>query len=345
MRLHPERTRDFVRAAFEALGATPEDALVIADYIVFTSLRGVDSHGIRYVPVWADEIRRGKMKARYEARLVRDTGAVALFHGDNGLGVPVGHRAMQCAVEKACRYGVGLAGTSHTNQLGSLAFYAALALGHGMIGMVVTNAQGRFMAPWGGRTPMIGNNPLAVAIPAGDEEPVLLDMAMSVVARGKIVLAADEGRPIPEGWATTREGLPTTDAVLGAAGLLLPIGGPKGSGLSIVIGSLCACLTGAAFDSQIVGPGNQPRNSGQLFLAIRPDAFVDPGEFRSRMDERIRELRTSEPAAGCDRVYLPGEKEAVTRRERLASGIPVSQKLVDDLRGLAAELGLEEGLD
>jgi LDH2 family malate/lactate/ureidoglycolate dehydrogenase len=345
MRLQPDRTRDFVRAVFEALGATTADAHVVADYIVFTSLRGVDSHGLRYVLAWSDEIRRGKMKSRYVSRVVRDTGAVALFNGDNGLGVPIGARAMECAVQKASRYGVGLAGTSHTNQLGALAYYAMMALDHRMIGMVVTNAQGKFMAPWGGRTPLIGNNPLAVAIPAGSEEPVVLDMAMSVAARGKIKLAAEEGRPIPEGWATTREGLPTTDAALAAVGLLLPIGGPKGSGLSIMIGCLCACLTEAAFDDEIEGSGTRRRNSGQLFLAIKPDAFVDPGRFRARMDERIRRIRSSEPVAGSDRVYLPGEKEALTRQERLANGIPASQQLVDQLHDLAAQLGLSERLD
>lgn len=345
MRLQPDRVDDFVVAVFEALGATVADAHAVAHYIVATSLRGVDSHGLRYVLSWSDEVRRGKMKSRYASRVVRDTGAVALFHGDNGLGAPIGVRAMEYAVEKASHYGVGLVGASHTNQLGALGYYAMMALDRGMIGMVVTNAQGRFMAPWGGRTPLIGNNPLAVAIPAGTEEPIVLDMAMSVAARGKIMLAAEEGKPIPEGWATTREGLPTTDAALAVAGLLLPIGGHKGSGLSIVTGCLCACLTEAAFDSEIEGPGTRQRNSGQLFLAIRPDAFVDPGEFRTRMDERIGVLRASEPVAGSDRVYLPGEKEALTRQERLAKGIPASPRLVDELHDLAAQLGLSERLD
>lgn len=340
VRLETEQVREFVAAAFRALGATATDAEVIADYMVFTSLRGIDSHGLRYVVVWSDEIRRGKMKAAYDPKVVRDFGAVTLLHGDNGLGAPNGARAMDHAVRKAEEYGVGLAGMGHTNQLGSLAYYANMALSQGMIGVVMTNAQGRFMAPWGARTPLIGNNPLAVAIPAGSEEPVLLDMAMSVAARGKIGVAADEGHPIPEGWATTKDGQPTTDANLAADGLLLPIGGPKGSGLSIVIGCLCACLTQASFDDEIIGTGNSVRNSGQLFLAVRPGAFVDLDELHARMDRRIRQIRSAEPTAGSDRVYLPGEKEALTRRERLERGIPVSGKLLAELSRLAVELGL-----
>lgn len=334
--------KNYVRAVTETAGLSPEHAQIMADTLVEADLRNVHTHGVNALSGYVRRLQGGGANARPNLRVVKERGGIAVVDGGAGMGQVVAHFAMSRAVERARQNGIGAVAARNSSHFGAAAYYAAMALGHDMIGLATTSAGNR-IAPIGGRTPVVGNNPLAWAIPAGKEQPFLLDMAQSVVAAGKLGMAARKGEKIPLGWALDKDGRPTDDPRAGAGGLLVPIGGPKGFGLAIVMDVLSGALSGAALGRELARThqADKPSQIGHFFLAIDVGQFEEIETFKARVDRMIRDVKDSDPAEGTRELFMPGELEWNARRERLQHGIPLLTSIVDDLETLAADLGLD----
>ena len=325
----------------ERLGLPPEDARQVAGCLMLAELRGVDSHGLVRLPVYAGRIQARVVNPRPAIAVEQRFAAVALVDGDNGLGPVVGCRAMDEAVRLAEQCGAGFVGVRHSNHFGAAAFYVERALAKGFIGIAVSNAPPH-MAAFGGRGRFLGTNPMAVAIPAGKEMPLVFDASSSVVARGKIIMAAHRNLPIPEGWAIDPEGRPTTDAAAALAGAVLPFGGPKGSAISFLIDIFSGVLTGAAFALHLNTLENlhAVQNLGHVFAAYRTDLFLPAADFARRMDEILRMLKAAAPAPGVERVLAPGEVEFAMEARHRKHGILLSKEVMAQLAQLGGELGV-----
>lgn len=324
-----------VQAIFEANGLPTADAAVVAETLVEADLRNVRSHGVMRVPVYLRGLAGGSIVAQPSIQTVQDSGAVAVLDAGHGMGQVGAHAAMQLAIERAKGVGVGAVGLRASNHCGALAYYAMMALPAGCIGLAITNA-GINMAPTGGRDRLVGNNPLAIAVPTRRDWPMVLDMATSVAAGGKLDMAIIRNEAIPLGWALDKDGSPTTDAKAARdGGSLLPVGGPKGYGLSVMLDVLAGVLAGARF-----GAGLGMAGSGQFFLAIDVERFMPLTEFNDRMDALIDQLHGSALAPGAGRIFVSGEIEAAARSQRLAEGIPIEVLILDQLEAAAVAAGV-----
>lgn len=332
---------DFSCGALERLEVPPGDARQVAECLLLAELRGVDSHGLVRLPVYTRRIQAKVVKARPVITVESRYAAVALVDGDNGLGPVVGCRAMDAALDLAERCGAGFVGVRHSNHFGAAAYYVERAIARGYIGCAVSNAPPN-MAAFGGRERFLGTNPMAVGIPAGEEKPLIFDASSSVMARGKIIMAAHRNLPIPEGWAIDPQGQPTTDAVEALAGAVLPFGGPKGSAISFIIDILSGVLTGASFALHLntLENLNAVQNLGHVFTAFRTDLFLPAAEFRRRMDEILRMLKASPPGPGVAGVLAPGEVEFEKEALNRELGIPLPAEVVTQLTGLGGEVGI-----
>jgi LDH2 family malate/lactate/ureidoglycolate dehydrogenase len=343
--LYPEAAlRRFTVALFEKVGVPPADAARTADNLIEANLRGVDTHGItRVLVAYIRRIQYGLMKPRTEIEVVRERPSTALIDGHNGVGQVIATRAMELAMEKAKRCGSAFVGVLHSNHFGTCAYYTMMAAERDMIGFCITNGPPA-MAPWGGREKRLSTSPISFAVPAGEERAFVLDMATTVVARGRVVLYEKQGLPIPEGWAVDEEGRPTTDAAAALRGLLAPVGGYKGYGLSLAVDLLSGVLTGANFgghfDGTLFDYDRPPADVGSLFAAIDVDAFMDVPAFKKRVDQALREIKHGERAPGVERIYIPGEIEAESAERRRREGIPIPEEVVRDFVELGHELGV-----
>jgi LDH2 family malate/lactate/ureidoglycolate dehydrogenase len=325
--------------ALERLDVPAADAVEVSGCLTKAELRGIDSHGLVRLPVYARRIQAGVVIARPNIRHIPAGAAAALIDGGNGLGPVVAARAMQAAIDLAQEHGTAFVGVRGSNHFGPAAYYVEKAVECGCIGLAISNAPPN-MAPFGGRSRFLGTNPVAIGVPAGDEPPLIFDASTSVVARGKIIVAAHAGKSIPEGWAVDADGFPTTDAQQALAGAVLPFGGPKGSAISFIIDLFCGVLTGAAFGSQLNTLENLAavQNVGHVFAAVRPDLFIPRTEFTARMDVVLRMLKASPPAPGIGRVLVPGEIEMMNEIHNRAHGVHVAAPIATQLEGLAREL-------
>jgi LDH2 family malate/lactate/ureidoglycolate dehydrogenase len=343
-----KRLEAFIASILKAMGLSEEDAAVCAARMTESDLRGVDTHGIFRLPHYCQRIRAGGINLRPTVRAVRENAVTALIDGDNAMGHVVLTHAMQVAIRKASEAGLAWVGTFNGNHAGCAAVYSTMPLAHDMIGVYMTVANGNHMPPWGGVERILGTNPISFAIPAGKEPPIALDIATTVVAQGKVKLAAQKGETMPVGWMIDRKGQPLTDPKRAGEGFLLPIGGYKGYGLNVVIGMLAGILNGAAFGRNVVDFTKDvasKNNSGHMILAMRVDNFQSVETFKNEMDRVIREIRESERMEGVDRIWLPGEMEFYTMRERLERGIPLNAALIEELRRLAKELDAPDRLE
>jgi LDH2 family malate/lactate/ureidoglycolate dehydrogenase len=341
LRYHHHDLFDYGCRVLERLDVPPDHAREVAGCLIKAELRGVDSHGMVRLPVYARRIQACVVNAQPAIRMVSARGATALIDGHNGLGPVVGARAMEAALDLARMHGTGFVGVRRSNHFGPAAYYIEKALAAGCIGLAISNAPPN-MAPFGGKTRFLGTNPVAVGIPAGREAPLIFDASTSVVARGKIIVAARTGKPIPEGWAIDPEGYPTTDANLALAGAVLPFGGPKGSALSFIIDILCGVLTGAAFASHLntLEDLTTVQNIGHVLCAVRTDLFLSDEEFRQRMDAILGMLRASAPGPGAERVLLPGELELANETRMRKEGIDLAPTIAADLASFGETLGV-----
>jgi len=356
-RVRPEPLERFCAQVFQSLDVPEDDARIAADLLVSADLRGIDSHGVVRLRRYVDRLRNGVSVARPRIQVVSETPATALIDAGAGLGQPASYRAMEKAIEKALRVGVGFVTVRNSNHYGIAGYYAMMALEHDCIGISMTTANVNIL-PTHGRRPMLGTNPIAVAAPAGREHPFVLDMATSVVARGKLEVYERLEKPLPAGWAADQSGRPMIDSArvlegarkdagwgllpLGGAGELL--GGHKGYGLAMVVEILCAILSGAAYADLVCPktPEGKPAPSGigHFFGAWSVDSFRPVDEFKADMDDLLRRLKDAPKAAGQSRIYLPGEKEAEEAMRRAEQGIPLDEKVLADLALLAKELGV-----
>ncbi len=335
--------KEFSTAVFRKLGLPPDDAALVSDCLVKANLRGLDSHGVSRIPIYAKRLRLKLVNATPNIQVDRVAPSASAVDGDDGMGMVVATRAMAEAVAIARETGVGLAGVQKSTHFGMAAYYVLQAVEQDMIGFAFTNSSPG-MAPWGGARPMLGVNPLAAGIPAGERGPIIVDMAMSVMARGKLRLAGLQGIPIPTGLGLDAAGRPTTDGLaVFNGGTVLPFGGPKGSALAIWMEIMGGVLTGAAFAGgmrSLYEDFSGPQRIGHTFMAIRPDLFLTLDEFKKRMDKMIDYYTRSPKAEGCQEILMPGEPETRMEDRRLTDGIPVSVKVSDLLREEAETVGV-----
>lgn len=348
VRFSVERLERFIAAALGAQDVAADHASTTAARMIAADLRGRHGHGIFRLPAYSRRIRAGGYNLRPDIRVERQTSVSALVDGDNGLGHVVVTTAVELAIDKAREHGLAWIGVRRSNHAGAGGVYAAMPLAHDMIGCYLAVANANHMPPWGGVEPLLGTNPIAVAIPAGAEPALQLDMATSVASYGEVKLAAQQGRPLPEGWLVDRNGAPLTDPARAAAGLLVPIGGHKGYGLNVVIGLLAGVLNGAAFGRDVVdfnADDTTPTDTGQAVLVMRADLFRTLEMFTAEVDRHIRDLRSSTAVTGGPPVRLPGDRAAACERQLREHGIPLGEALVRQLRSLADELQLPDHLE
>ena len=329
-------------SVFQAAGLSAEDARVEAENLVYSDLRGHDAHGVTRIPIYSQRFRCGVVNTHPKIRVEQKSPSAAVVHGDNGPGAVVSNVAMHTAINCALEAGVGVVVARQSNHNGSCAFYSSQAAAKGLIGGATTNAPVS-MAVWGSRGRALGTNPFSIAVPAGRHQPIIVDMATSMVARGKIVEAAKRGESIPTGLALSKEGAPTTDARTAEAGVMLPFAGPKGSAIAILVDIFSGVLAGAGFSTLVNNLYNEferPQDNGHFFFALDPSLFMARGEFLSRVDQFIDLMKITPLAQGFDGVMMPGEPELKTEALRRRAGIPLPANVVEEIRAVCEDFKL-----
>ena len=337
------RLRYFIAQAFEAVGMPPDDARTVAALMAQADLQGSDGHGVIRLAPYIRRIRAGGVNLHPDIRVSAEKPAMALLDGDNAMGHLVMKRAAELAVAKARDCGVAWVGARWSNHAGPASLYARMALDHDMIGVYFAVGNANHLPPWGGLEMLPSTNPIAVAVPAGEEHPVVLDMATSVAAYGKVKAKAARGEAMPEGWMIDREGRPLTDPRRAAEGFLLPIGGYKGYGLALVVGLLAGTLNGAAMGRDVIDFNqdfSSATNTGQAILAIDPRAFGGLAEFKAAVDKLVRSLRAAERMPGVERIWYPGEQSAERIAAHRRDGIPIAGAVMGTLDRVAEELDI-----
>ena len=317
---------------------------VWTEVLIEASLRGVDSHGILVLPMYAAMLEAGGIRVDARLEVVSDNGPTMLLDGGHGIGPGIADGAMNLALDRAQEFGLSFVTVRNSNHFGMAGFYATKGLARNMIGVALTNA-GPAIAAWGGKTKVIGSNAMAAALPAGKELPIVFDAAIGASAAAKIFLAAERGERIPTDWMIDRSGEPTDDPhELFAGGVLLPFGKHKGYGLGLIIDSLTGILSGGLFSVSVGGFGrdmSQPLGICHSFFALDIGRFIAVDQFKSRVDEMIGHVKSSEPVEGVDRIYLPGERGFLIHQDRKLNGIPLWAKLVADLKELGHRLSIQ----
>ncbi|MDB5616797.1 Ldh family oxidoreductase [Tardiphaga sp.] len=342
-----DRLTAFIREALTVLGLPPADAFTVAALMAEADLQGSDGHGVTRLPQYARRIKAGGFNVRPDIKVVRDHPGTALIDGDNGMGHLVMKRAAEMAIEKARNTGIAWVNSQFSNHAGPASLYASMPLAHDMIGLYFAVGNANHLPPWGGLDMLLSTNPVAAAVPAGKERAIVLDMATTVAAYGKVKTKALRGETMPEGWMIDRNGQPLTDPKRADEGMLLPLGGMeagyKGYGLALIIGLLAGTLGGAAMGRDVIDfnrDDDSVTNTGQAIAVINVAAFGDVDVFKSSVDRLIGDLRNSSRMPGVDRIYVPGERSHETRERRRRDGIPIAPALMRGLDKLAAELGI-----
>ena len=335
---------EFTAAAMMALGLPSKDAAAVATLMVEADMQGSDGHGVIRLAPYAKRILAGGINLNPNIKVVQERTAMALVDGDNGMGHLVMKKATELAIHKARTAGIAWVGSRLSNHAGPASLYARMALQHDMIGLYFAVGNANHLPPWGGLDMLLSTNPIAAAIPTLNEAPVVLDMATTVAAYGKVKAKAQRGEMMPEGWMIDRQGKPLLDPTKSEEGFLLPIGGYKGYGLSLIVGILAGTLNGAAMGRQVIDFNKDfstTTNTGQAIAIIDPSAFGDITEFKQNVDTLVRELRGSERMPGVDRIWLPGEQSHEKRLSNEAHGIVLAPSLMKQLNDLAAQLNIK----
>lgn len=324
------------------IGVPQDEADLISKTMLNADARGIHSHGFMRLPVYVRRIQKGLVRSEALITTLRDEKAIALLDGNGSMGQIVGKIAMELAMEKAKKYGVGMVSVQNSNHFGIAAGYAMMASMQGMIGIVMSNTT-PLMPPTGGAEKVLGNNPLAIAAPTDGRFPLLLDMALSNVAFGKIVYAKTMGESIPEGWGADREGNTTTDpADVVEGGFVLPLGGPKGFGLALMIELLTGVLSGGVFSKMIPSfyDFSQKQEIAHFMIAIQISSFMEVQRFREQASTLGAYVKSAVRASGVEELYLPGEIEFLQEEERMKNGIVISEHVLAELNQLADSLGV-----
>ena len=334
---------DFISRALIAAGIPPQDAAEVAALMAESDARGGDAHGIFRLPQYVKQLESGAVNPRPNIQVVNSKSGSALVDGDNALGHLVMKRATELAIEKARQCGVGWVGTRRSNHAGPAQIYPRIAAAQDMVGIYFCVGNANVLPPWGGTEALLSTNPISIAVPGVRHQAIVLDMATTNTAFGKIRLKAQRGETMPEGWMIDREGKPLTDPKRASEGFLVPIGGPKGYGLALMIGLIAGTLNGAAFGRDVVDytvDSKTPGNTGQSMIAVDIAAFADVASFKVEVDEIWDVMKSSPTLPGVDEVRLPGERSEQIYRERMAHGVPLSEGQRKILENLAGRLGI-----
>ncbi|KAF1993721.1 malate/L-lactate dehydrogenase-like protein [Amniculicola lignicola CBS 123094] len=333
----------FVEAVLVGNGVPQDNATIVAKCLVEADLRGVDTHGINRIPSYMARVRQGVLDPRASPTLHQVTPAVAQVDGHNGFGFLAAHVGMAAAIKMAQEMGIGMVSVKHSNHFGMSAWVVQQALDAGMMSLVFTNSSPA-LPVWGGKSKLMGVSPIACGAPAGNGRPFIVDMAPSVAARGKIYKALRRGEKIPKDWALDKDGKQTDDPARALDGVMLPMGGPKGSALAVMMDVFSGVLSGSAFAGHVTNPydPSKPADVGHFLVAIKPDLFMSIEEFKERMDYLYDRIRGSDRMAGIDRIYFPGELEQLMKEQRLNSGIPLVGAEVDALNNEAHRVGVQQ---
>jgi LDH2 family malate/lactate/ureidoglycolate dehydrogenase len=333
----PGALRAFTSAVLRAEGVPEPDADLLADTLVMAELWGHASHGMLRLPWYVARLRTGATRRVTRVTTIRDTGALMVLDGGHGIGQVITRHAVSQGVERAKVHGVSAIGVRNSGHFGTAAYFTRRAAEQGCIALLCTNASPA-MAPWGGKQKSIGTNPWSIAAPAGDRGVLVMDLANTAVARGKVYLAAERGTTIPPDWAADAEGNPTTDPRAAIEGLILPMAGPKGYVMSFMFDVLAGVLTGSAFGDQVAGPYQPEATSGagHLLLTIDVAAMADPGEYGARVEALVDATRTAPKASWAAEILVPGELED-RNAELNAAGIELTAKTWASLVELATE--------
>jgi LDH2 family malate/lactate/ureidoglycolate dehydrogenase len=324
-----------------AVGVPADDARLVADSLTTADAWGHASHGMLRLGWYVERIRQGVMRPVTEPVTVLDSGAVAVLDGRDGVGQVIAAHACLDAVRRAADHGVGVVGVRNSNHFGTAAYFTRMIAARGCVGILTTNGSPA-MAPWGGREKTVGANPWSIAVAGGSHGPVVLDIANTTVARGKLYAALQRDEPIPEGWAIDATGAPTTDPRAAIDGMVLPMAGHKGYGISFMMDVLSGVLTGSSYATGVAGPYVPDRRSGcgHLVLALRVDAFCPPEEFATRMADLVATTKSVPLADGVDEIHYPGELED---RAAATPDVELPARTVEELRQLARSCAVEFG--
>lgn len=336
----------FLTEMFLASGMLPEDAAYHAQALVLSNLWGIDSHGVLRAPIYLKRLRSRAINPQPQVRVLRGSLGLEVLDGDDGPGFIVGRDAMRRAITLAEQNNIGMVSVVRSNHFGAAALYARLAVERGMLGIAMTSVGPNIVAP-GGKQPIIGNNPIAIAIPTYLDFPFCLDMSLSAVAGGKLLLASKKGEKIPLDWATDREGHPTDDPDKAFAGFLLPMGGFKGLGLAYVVEILCGVIAGGAFGEGILSMykrPDEPSQTGHTMIAVNLEAIIDREEMSKRMADYYQRIKQSPTWDPNGELFLPGELEHRKAAQRRQNGVPLPVNLHHELLELAAEMGVGQAL-
>lgn len=335
--------RTHIARTFVAVGLPEADAKKIARLMASADLQGSDGHGVIRLPQYVKRILAGGINKHPNIQAHSSAQAVAVVDGDNGMGHLVVSHAVDLAIEKARTQGVAWVGTRNSNHAGPASLYATMPVKHDMIGLYFAVGNANHLPPWGGMDMLLSTNPIAAGIPAGKETPIVLDMATTVAAYGKVKAKAKAGQMMPEGWMIDRQGKPLLDPTKSEEGFLLPIGGYKGYGLALIVGILAGTLQGAAMGKDVVDFNKDhvtPTNTGQAILVLNLAAFGGAERFKGAIDILIRDVLGSQRLPGVERIWLPGEQSHARRLDYAEHGIPIAAGVVKELAQLSSELGI-----
>jgi L-2-hydroxycarboxylate dehydrogenase (NAD+) len=338
--------RTFLSELFGKIGMTDGNARYCAECLVLTNLWGIDSHGVLRLPIYVQRLVAEVIAANPQITVAGGSAAFQIVDGGNGMGFLVGRDSMHLAVTLAREYGIGAVTVRNSNHFGAAALYAKLAIDAGLIGIAMTNVTPNLVVP-GGSKPITGNNPIAVGVPTAEPFPFMLDISMSSVAGGKLLLASKKREKIPLDWATDREGRFTDDPDVGFKGFLLPLGGHKGYGLSLAVDILCGVISGGAFQfgihSMYLQPG-EPSHTGHMMIAIDPEIAMEREALLTRMRDYYLTIKASPMWQEGKEMLIPGEIEHRTRLQRERDGIPLPAELFGELAELGRRYGISAGL-
>ena len=340
MRFSYTALKEYCKKVMLAHGVAGDCAETVADMLLDAELTGVSSHGVSRLAIYLERIDKGLVSKQNEAKIVRESPAALVIDAGNSPGAVGARFAMEACIRRAREAGCCFAAVKNSNHFGAAAYYTRMASREGMIGFCCTNLTAK-IAPYGAAEPFMGTDPISVAVPSNDF-PVVLDMTPSVVALGKLILAQKLGKEIPAGWALDKEGRPTTDPAAGRAGSLIPIGGPKGSGLALIVEVLCGILSGAGTATHLhdLYEFDAPQGVGHFLGAVDVSAFIDPDTFRAGVSAMQKEIKSLRLADGFDGILLPGERSAGSAFRKAAEGIDVPEAVCAELAALGAPFEL-----
>ena len=334
----------FIHKVFMAAGMPEEESCIVSELMTEADINGSDGHGIFRLPGYIRRIKEGGINLKPNIRIERQKSGMAVVDGDNAQGHLVMRFCTELAMKKAKDSGVAWVGVHDSNHAGPAALYTRMPLAHDMIGLYVAIGNANHLPPWGGIEMLLSTNPISIAVPGKNGPPIVLDMATTVAAYGKVKTAAQRGEKIPEGWMIDKNGQPLTDPTQAEQGFLMPIGGPKGYGLALMFGLLAGTLNGAAFGKDVIdfnADFKTPTNTGQFITAIDISAFGDVENFKNNVDNVYRTFKASATLPGYDEVLLPGEQSYKKRQDRTANGVPVHDGLLKSLNITADQLGVD----